>query len=111
MGHFSVEASVLEQLRWHVVVDALDGSTATPWGSALARGELFYEAPVLIERSLKGLSEVRGLLQESLGPDWGTPVFVESFLERAAKGGILEPQELLLVAKVIRTVNKAHHFG
>src|SRR5687767_8535632 len=100
----------LHDLGWPSVLAAIAGRTQTVRGRQRALALPFLESRAAIESSLARVEEVRGLLRQELEIPVSGAEDVRDVLDRAAKGAMLEPLELLACARTIRAASRVRSF-
>ncbi|MCH2184269.1 endonuclease MutS2, partial [Myxococcota bacterium] len=122
---FSIEKETLEALEWPRIIEKL----AEACGTERARSELIHHDSLLgTERSDRGgivifpqesesvvqrlqeTGEARALLDEDEPPPLGGTPDIGPLLDRAARGGTLDPDELLDVRAASQTLHQVSRF-
>jgi DNA mismatch repair protein MutS2 len=93
----------LEELGWPRVLEALAGRCRTAGGKALALALPFLDGPDEVREALARLAEARSLSESRTALPIATPGDPDTALERASKGGVLEPLALRDVAALARS--------
>ena len=97
--HFSPRT--LEDLAFPEVLAALGHRCRTAAGRSRALARPFLDDPAAIREALARLDEARALLQAQVSLPLGGVADVRGSVERAEKGGILEPRELTSCAQTL----------
>ncbi|MGA8891266.1 MAG: endonuclease MutS2, partial [Anaeromyxobacteraceae bacterium] len=84
----------LEELGWPLVLEALGARCRTAGGKARAAALPFLDGPAEVREALSLLAEARSLSESQVSLPISTPGDPAAALERAAKGGMLEPLAL-----------------
>jgi len=92
----------LAELGWPEVLAALAGRCRLPAGSALARARTFLPTAAEVREELLRVEEARRLSEEGTSLPLGGVGDVEGHLDRASKGGVLEPLALRECAGLVR---------
>jgi DNA mismatch repair protein MutS2 len=93
----------LEELGWPRILEAVASRCRTPGGRALAAALPFLEGPAEVREALARLAEARTLSESQTSLPIGSTGDPGSSLERASKGGVLEPLALREVASLARS--------
>jgi len=93
----------LEELGWPLVLEALAARCRTAGGKARAAALPFLDGPDAVREALALLAEARTLSESQVSLPISTPGDPAAALERAAKGGVLEPLALRDVAALARS--------
>jgi DNA mismatch repair protein MutS2 len=91
----------LDDLAFPEVLAALAQRCRTPEGRTRALGRPLLDAPEDVARSLAQVGEARMLLQAQLSLPLGGVGEIRGAVERAEKGGLLEPRELVATARTL----------
>jgi DNA mismatch repair protein MutS2 len=110
MAGFLPFAGVLEDLGWPHIIAALADATTTERGRERALRLPFLDSPAEVEDSLARVEEARTLMREDDSLPLGAVADVGAALERAAKGGTLPPETILLAAELIRAAARMRRF-
>jgi DNA mismatch repair protein MutS2 len=106
---FAVAQKALERLEWSALLARLAAHVRTP--AALARladaGSLFEPARAGVEDRLAETGEARALLGSGEAPPLDGVADVAGALERARKGGALDPRELFELGATLRALRLA----
>ena len=97
--HFSPRT--LEDLAFPEVLAALGQRCRTAAGRSRALGRSFLDDAAAIRESLARVDEARGLLQAQVSLPLGGVADIRAAVERAEKGGLLEPRELVACAQTL----------
>ena len=91
----------LDDLAFPEVLGALAQRCRTTEGRTRALGRPFLETPEEVAQSLARVGEARMLLQAQLSLPLGGVGEIRGAVERAEKGGLLEPRELVSAARTL----------
>jgi len=91
----------LDDLAFPEVLGALAQRCRTTEGRTRALGRPFLETPEEVAQSLARVGEARMLLQAQLSLPLGGVGEIRGAVERAEKGGLLEPRELVSTARTL----------
>ncbi len=107
----NISAKTLTNLQWPAILSALAARAKTDLGRGLAERRPFLTERAAIEEELAKVGELAALASEQgVGlPSWGVRD-LSGPLERAAKGGVLEPPELLGAAAVLHALLQVRDF-
>jgi len=100
----------LDHLGWREIVAALVRRTDTSRGRELAEGLDFLDERAAIEERLDRVEEARRLTRKQLSLPLGGAEDVRALARRAAKGGTLDPAELLACARLLRAAARVRRF-
>ncbi|MBO7360748.1 MAG: endonuclease MutS2 [Clostridia bacterium] len=89
----------------------LAGHAGTEGSRRAALALMPDDDPVRVEASLKRTTDARALLNEKGKPPFGGIKDLSSHTERAEKGAMLTPAELLDVANLLRTARSLYEYG
>ncbi|HPG28767.1 MAG TPA: endonuclease MutS2, partial [Myxococcota bacterium] len=102
---FEVAQATLESLEWSRITDALRAVCRTPQGRLLlaeSSGHDVFEADEGgVRARLRETDEARALVDRDTLPPLAGCIDLRAILARAAKGGVLEPAELLDVRSTL----------
>jgi DNA mismatch repair protein MutS2 len=93
----------LEELGWPRVLETLAARCRTRGGKARACALPFLDSPAEVREALSRLAEARTLSESRTALPIATPGEPEAALERAGKGGVLEPLALRDLAALARS--------
>ena len=99
----SAHPRTLEELGWPRILEALAGRCRTAGGKALAAALPFLDSPAEVREALLRLAEARSLSESRTALPIAAPGEPALALERAAKGGVLDPLPLRDVAVLARS--------
>ncbi|MEI7705357.1 MAG: Smr/MutS family protein [Deltaproteobacteria bacterium] len=99
----TAHARTLEELGWPRILDALSARCRTAGGKARAAGLPFLDGPAEVREALARMGEARALSESRTTLPISTPGEPAAALERAGKGGVLEPLALRDVAALARS--------
>lgn len=105
-----VTRETLRDLGWEEIVSALARRTDTSRGRLLAEEIDLLERREAIEDRLDRVEEARTLARKELRLPLGGAEDVRHLARRAAKGGILEPAELMACARLLRAAARTRRF-
>jgi len=91
----------LEDLAFPEVLAALGQRCRTAAGRSRALARSFLDDASAIRESLARVDEARELLQAQVSLPLGGVADIRSSVERAEKGGLLEPRELTAIAQTL----------
>jgi DNA mismatch repair protein MutS2 len=98
-----VDAHALAVLEFPAIVELVAGAAGTVYGGELVRGLLPSPDPAEVGRRQSLTQEAIALLDAAAEPSLAGLADVRSASERAARGGLLGPAELLEVTAAVRT--------
>jgi len=106
-----VPEKTLADLQWQQILQALAQRAKTDLGKARGLGRAFLDSAAQVKEELARVDElVRLQVEEQLTlPIWGVRD-VRPLLDRAAKGGTLEPSELTGCANVLQSLGRTKEF-
>jgi len=110
MAHAFVPEGTLRDLGWSQITEALAARTSTPRGRERALALPFLERKEEIEASLSRIDEARELLRKELSLPVSGAADVRDALSFARRGAILEPAQLMAVARLIRAASRVRSF-
>jgi len=110
MGQFVPFGTVLDDLGWPQMLEALAGLTATERGGERAARLPFLDDRADVEDSLARIEEARTLTREGEPLPLSAVADVGAALGRADKGGSLAPETILLTGEVIRAAARVRKF-
>ncbi len=93
----------LEELGWPRILEAVAGRCRTAGGKARAAALPFLDSPAEVREALARLAEARALAESRTSLPIAAPGDPAAGLERAAKGGVLEPLALRDIAVLARS--------
>ena len=93
----------LEELGWPRILEALAARCRTPGGRGLAAALPFLDGPAEVREALSRLAEARALSESQTSLPVTATGDPAASLERAVKGGVLEPLALREVAALARS--------
>jgi DNA mismatch repair protein MutS2 len=93
----------LDELGWPRILEALAARCRTPGGRAMAASLPFLDLPGEVRDALARLAEARALSESQTSLPIGADTDPSGSLERATKGGVLEPLALREVAALARS--------
>lgn len=96
-----VSERTLAALGFDEVKTALGSRCRTELGKARALGRVFFETQAEVLASLAVVEEARALRQEPLSLPLAGLVDLRAALERASKGAMLEPRELIAICQAL----------
>src|SRR6478735_5408148 len=96
-----MDARSIALLEFPLVRDRLADKTSFPPSRRLAETLLPEDDPVLVARGLDETDQTRSLLSERPGVGIGAAHDIGPAIERAARGGRLEPAQLLELATTL----------
>jgi DNA mismatch repair protein MutS2 len=96
-----VDERSIALLEFPLVRDRLAAHTSFPPGRRLAGGLVPTSDPVLVARGLDETDQARGLLEERPGVGVGGAHDIGPWIERAARGGRLDPAHFLEIASTL----------
>ena len=99
----SAHPRTLEELGWPRILEALAGRCRTAGGKSLAATLPFLDSPAEVREALLRLAEARSLSESRTSLPIAAPGEPALALERAAKGGVLDPLPLRDVAALARS--------
>lgn len=99
----------LEELGWPVVLEALAARCRTPGGKRRALALPFLDGPDEARSALARVAEARSLSEARTALPLSGAGDVAEALERAGKGGVLEPLALREVASLARAGARTRH--
>ena len=97
----------LDQLGWPELLEALSARCRLPAGRRRALALPFQPDAAAAREALARVEEARRLAEAGGGLPFGGLADVDSALERAAKGGVLEPLLLREVASLARAASRS----
>jgi len=97
----SLSPSTQANLRYADILSALALRCQTPMGQARAFERPFLESVEQAQEAMALIEEARKLLQEPLRLPFGDLSDGRAWVERAAKGAVLEPKELLALMRAL----------
>ncbi len=95
-------------LEFPLVRDRLAGHTSFPPGRRLAEALVAEGDPVLVARGLDETDQARALLEERPGTGIGGAHDIGPWIERAARGGRLDPAHFLEIADTLEGSTRLH---
>ncbi len=105
-----ISQKILDDLEWSTILDALASRARTDLGRARCLARPFLDSADEARESLASIDELNVLTSQSLSiPSWGVRD-VRPLIDRAAKGGTLEAQELLGCAAVLGAMLRVKDF-
>ncbi|MEZ4356631.1 MAG: Smr/MutS family protein [Myxococcota bacterium] len=111
---FEVAQATLESLEWSRITDALRAVCRTPQGRLLlaeSSGHDVFEADEGgVRARLRETDEARALVDRDTLPPLAGCIDLRAILARAAKGGVLEPAELLDVRSTLAALGSTRAF-
>jgi len=103
--HFSPRT--LEDLAFPEVLAALGHRCRTAAGRSRALARSFFDDASAVREALSRVDEARALLQEQVSLPLGGVADIRGSVERAEKGGLLEPRELTGCAQTLFAFSRA----
>jgi DNA mismatch repair protein MutS2 len=111
---FEVAESTLESLEWARLIDELRTGCRTPQGRMLLSEScdesLFAADESAVRERLRETTEARNLLDRDLIPPLAGCADLTASLTHAAKGGVLEPTQLIEVRSTLEAMHATLHF-
>ena len=107
----TIPPRTLADLEWQKILDALAGRSKTDLGRTRCLARSFLDEPEDVRESLARIEEVRALaVEQRLSiPVWGVRD-IRGPVDRASKGGMLEPAELVACAAVLEAMGRVKDF-
>src|SRR5512143_2619481 len=99
----------LEELGWPEILNALAERCRLPAGRARAHALPFQPDAAAVREALARVGEARALSEAAWSLPLGGVGDVEAYLERAGKGGVLEPLALRECAGLVRAASRTRN--
>lgn len=105
-----ISRKTCDHLEWHRVLERLAHHCRGPVAHAAALGLDFPADQSVLNQRLDRITEARTLLDAGRSPPVGQVVDVIPAVTRAARGGLLEPEELIAVGQHLEVAARCRRF-
>jgi DNA mismatch repair protein MutS2 len=106
-----IPRKTLDDLQWGALLEALSGYCVSEEARLVALRLPFLQHRESIQRRLREVEEAVSLITTDLAPPLSGLVSTGAALEHARRGGLLEAEQLLAVARVARIAEETHHYA